>query len=138
MFGLPPSSTSSRATDRRPTSRQPNTASTSVSAPEHGCIAKHVGDDEEAYVGAADVDLIEVAYTTVARGYGDVFELDVHVVFGYNGGERGSEKGLAIWDLLRGSRWAEKDGRGRGMVFEKDSERTFKQLAAICLTRSDF
>lgn len=32
---------------------------------------------------AADVDLVEMADTAVARGNSDVFELDVHVVFGY-------------------------------------------------------
>ena len=33
-------------------------------------------------MAASNVDLVEMADTSVARGDGDVFELDVHVVFG--------------------------------------------------------
>jgi len=45
-------------------------------------------------VAAADVDLVEVGDAAVACRHGDVFELDVHVVFGF-------EK-LATVDLARG------------------------------------
>ena len=33
-------------------------------------------------MAASNVDLVEMADPAVARGDGDVFELDVHVVFG--------------------------------------------------------
>lgn len=45
-------------------------------------VPKHVGDNEEADVGAADVDLVQVGDATVAGSDGDVLELDVHVVLG--------------------------------------------------------
>ena len=60
-------------------------------------VPQHVRHDEKSYVASPDVDLVEVADSTVTRGYGDVFELDVHVVFGY--WERG--KGSVIWLVCR-------------------------------------
>lgn len=59
-----------------------DTAAAKVAAAEHGRIAEHVWDDEEAHVGAADVDLVEVGDAAVAGRHGDVLELDVHIVFG--------------------------------------------------------
>lgn len=34
-------------------------------------------------MASPNIDLIEMADSAIARGDGDVFELDVHVVFGY-------------------------------------------------------
>lgn len=34
-------------------------------------------------MAAPDVDLIEMGDAAVARGHGDVLQLDVHVVFGF-------------------------------------------------------
>lgn len=34
-------------------------------------------------MGAADVDLVEMADATITSGDGDIFELYVHVVFGF-------------------------------------------------------
>lgn len=36
-------------------------------------------------MASSDIDLIEMTDSAVARSDGDVFELDVHVVFGYWG-----------------------------------------------------
>ena len=88
MNSLPPAPLPSRPIDRRSPSRQTNTPAPCASRSEHGCIPQHVRNDEEAYMAASNVDLVEMADTSVARGDGDVFELDVHVVFGYVG--RGS------------------------------------------------
>jgi hypothetical protein len=43
-------------------------------------IPQHVGYDEISHMAAPNVDLLEMRYTTVARGYCDVLELNVHVV----------------------------------------------------------
>ena len=75
-----PSTARPCAADRRTTSGKTNTPSTDVSAAEHGRVAEHVGDDEEAYVRAANVNLIEMRDATVAGGDGNVLELDVHVI----------------------------------------------------------
>lgn len=79
---LPSSTACARTADSRATSGETNTAAADVSAAEHGRVAEHVGDDEEAHVGAPDVDLVEVGDAAVAGGDGDVLELDVHVVLG--------------------------------------------------------
>lgn len=71
------------AADGGTTTGETDTAAADVAAAEHGGVAQHVGDDEEAHVGAADVDLVEMGDTAVAGGDGDVLELDVHVVLGY-------------------------------------------------------
>ena len=71
-----------RSADGCLASGQTHAATPHVSAPEHGRIPEHVGDDKEADVGSSDVHLVEVADSAVARGDCDVFELDVHVVFG--------------------------------------------------------
>lgn len=82
---LPPTTTAgTRTADRRTTSGQTDTPTPYVAAAEHGRVAKHVGDDEEAHVGASDIDLVEVGDAAVASGDGDVLELDVHVVLGCN------------------------------------------------------
>lgn len=47
-------------------------------------IPQHVWNNEEPHMTAADVDLIEMTDSAVARRYGDVLELDIHVVFGYS------------------------------------------------------
>lgn len=49
---------------------------------------EHVWHDEEAYVRSADVHLVEMGHATVARCHSDIFELDVHVVFGCKSGRR--------------------------------------------------
>lgn len=79
---LPSSTACARTADGRATSGETNTTTTDVSAAEHGRVAEHVGDDEEAHVGTPDVDLVEVGDAAVAGGDGDVLELDVHVVLG--------------------------------------------------------
>lgn len=71
-----------RPAHSRATTRHTDTAAADVAGAEHGCVAQHVRDDEEADVGSADVDLVEMGDAAVAGGDGDVFELDVHVVFG--------------------------------------------------------
>lgn len=83
MF-LPASTTAgTSARDGCTTTRHTDTATADVAAAEHGRVAKHVGDDEESDVGAADVDLVEVGDAAVARRDGNVLELDVHVVLGW-------------------------------------------------------
>ena len=82
-FNLSSSSTAcARSADGCATSGETDTATADVAATEHGRVSEHVGDDEEAYVGAADVDLVEMGDAAVAGGDGDVLELDVHVVLG--------------------------------------------------------
>lgn len=51
-------------------------------------VPQHIWDDEESHMTSTNVDLIEMRNTAVASGDGDVFELDVHVVFGYSGCKR--------------------------------------------------
>ena len=51
---------------------------------EHGRILQHVGYYEEPDFGAADVNVLQLGHTTVPVGYGDVLDLAVHVVFGFN------------------------------------------------------
>jgi hypothetical protein len=81
FLGLSSSSTAcARSADGRATSSETDTAATDVAAAEHGRVAEHVGNDEEAHVGAADVDLVEMGNAAVTGGDGDVLELDVHVV----------------------------------------------------------
>lgn len=82
---LPASTTTGAGpADGRATTGHADTAAADVAGAEHGCVAKHVGDDEEADVGAADVDLVEVGDAAVAGGDGDVLKLDVHVVLGWS------------------------------------------------------
>lgn len=50
-------------------------------------VPEHIRDDEEAHVAAADIHLLEMADAAVARGHGDVFELDIHVVLGWKSSE---------------------------------------------------
>lgn len=45
-------------------------------------LPQHIGHNEEPNVAAADVDLLEMADTSVTGGDGDILELDVHVVLG--------------------------------------------------------
>lgn len=45
-------------------------------------ILQHIRHDEEPDVTSADVDLIQMADTAVARRYRDILELHVHVVLG--------------------------------------------------------
>lgn len=71
-----------RPVHRRSASGQTNTTAPSSPRPKHGRVPQHVGDDEVSHVRAADVDLFEMGDAAVAGGDGDVFELDVHVVFG--------------------------------------------------------
>ncbi|KAI6762786.1 hypothetical protein HG530_008766 [Fusarium avenaceum] len=81
-----------------------DTTTADVAAAEHRGIAKHVGDNEEAHVGAADVDLVEMRDAAIAGGDGDVLELDVHVVLSCareSKGERTVEE-LATVGLARG------------------------------------
>jgi hypothetical protein len=81
FLGLSSSSTAcARSADGRATSGETDTTATDVAAAEHGCVTEHVGNDEEAHVGAADVDLVEMGDAAVAGGDGDVLELNVHVV----------------------------------------------------------
>ena len=51
---------------------------------EHGRILQHVGYYEEPDFGAADVNVLQLGHTTVPVGYGDVLDLAVHVVFGFD------------------------------------------------------
>lgn len=111
---LPPPP-SARPADRCSSSCQADTSSPCVSRAEHGRVAKHVGHNEEADVGAADVDLVEMGDAAVAGGDGYVFELDVHVVFGCSIRQYFvSFKG--VWRVVR----------------------TFEELAAVGRARCDF
>lgn len=47
-----------------------------------GNALQHIRHDKEPDVAAADVDLVQMADSAVARRHGDVLELYVHVVFG--------------------------------------------------------
>lgn len=67
---------------RRPASGQTNTTAPGSPRSEHGRVPQHVGDDEVSHVRTADVDLFEMRDAAVAGGDGDVFQLDIHVVFG--------------------------------------------------------
>ena len=58
-------------------------------------------------MAAADVDLIQMTDSAVARGDGDVLELDIHVVFGFDE--------FAAIDLARG------DFEGDDMVLRGES-----------------
>lgn len=83
FFSLPPTTATAacpRPADSRPASRHTDTPSTKVPAAEHGRVAEHVRHDEEADVGAADIDLVKMGDAAVAGGDCDVLELDVHVV----------------------------------------------------------
>lgn len=113
---LPSSTACARAADGRATSGETDTTAADVSAAEHGRVAEHVGDDEEAHVGAPDVDLVEVGDAAVAGGDGDVLELDVHVVLGCAGN--------VSWKLSRMM------GGWLG--------RTVEELATVGLARGDF
>ena len=94
---------SPRSADGGPASRQTDTPSTNVATSEHGriprrerlalvlqCVGEgigttlpqHVWHNEEAHVASSDVDLLQMANSTVSRGHGDVLELHVHVVLG--------------------------------------------------------
>lgn len=107
-----PTSARSRSADSCPTTRKPNAAAAHVPAPEHGGIAQHVRDDEEAHMGAADVHLVEMRHAPVAGRDGDVLELDVHVIFGCV-----SWSALALELQGPGNRgWAGKQrGKGRNL-----------------------
>lgn len=82
---------------------------------------------------SADVDLVEVTNATIAGGHSDVFELDIHVVFGC-GGSNVSD--LADARITEGSRASGKrlgrDGRSRNGRY------TFDQFAPVDLPRGDF
>lgn len=47
-------------------------------------IPKHIGHDEESHMRASDVDLVEMTDSPIARRDSNIFELDVHIIFGYN------------------------------------------------------
>jgi hypothetical protein len=64
---------SPRSIDCGPASCETNTPASCPSRSEHGRIPQHVGDNEEAHVRAADVDLVEVGDAAVAGGDRDVF-----------------------------------------------------------------
>lgn len=72
-------------------------------------------------MAAANVDLLEMADTSVACGDGDVLELDVHVVFGCFG-----EVELEGELRARGER-----------ELRNQCQPTFDQLAAVCLAGCD-
>ena len=97
--------------------READATAADVATPEHGGVAQHVGDDEEADVGAADVNLVEVGDASVAGCHGDVLKLDVHVVFGCAGGGYVSTRpGRRGWDEVgwRKERWRKERWRGEG------------------------
>lgn len=77
-----PSPSSACSANSSTSSRHTNTSTFCSSRLEHGSISQHIRNDEKANVRAADIDLVEMGDTAVASGDGDVFELDVHVVFG--------------------------------------------------------
>lgn len=43
---------------------------------------QHIRHDEVSDMAASDVDLLEMRHTAVTRSHCDIFELDVHVIFG--------------------------------------------------------
>ena len=103
----------SRSVHRSPSPRQPNTPAFRCSRFEHGrvpirdkyvslriviflvpyiaiglhgtpsSVPQHIRHDKKPDMAPSNVNLIQMAYAPIARGNGDVFELDVHVVFGY-------------------------------------------------------
>lgn len=79
---------------------------------------QHVRNDEKPHMATANVDLLEVADAPVAGRDGDVAELDVHVVLG--------------WEVLVGRSF-----RLRSCVMRKEGKRTLNQLAPVCDARVD-
>lgn len=102
-------STSPCPANGRPASCQTHTTTTDVAASEHGRIPihfvskvarvlkqspfdlrhrkhlpQHVWDNEEPNVTASNVDLLQMADSSIARRHRNVLELHVHVVFGYS------------------------------------------------------
>ena len=79
-----------------------------------------------------NIDLIEMADSSVAGGDGYVFELDVHVVFGYAVGAIGVSLDTSI---------ACAPGGGTALVGELGetwtAQRTFDKLAPVDLTGRD-
>jgi hypothetical protein len=47
-----------------------------------GAIPKHIRHNEESHMRPPNVDLIEMADSSITRSNGDIFELNVHVIFG--------------------------------------------------------
>jgi len=77
------SPSSPRPVHRRSSSGQTDTTAPRASGSEHWRISQHIGDDEEADVAASNVDLVKMRHSAVAGCGGNVFELNVHVVFGF-------------------------------------------------------
>jgi N-dimethylarginine dimethylaminohydrolase len=50
-------------------------------------------------MAAADVDLVEMRDAAVARGHGDVLELDIHIILGCEG-ERDTISKLGVLERL--------------------------------------
>lgn len=69
--------------DRCSPSCQPHTSSSCPPRSKHWRIPQHIRYNEKAHMTPPYVDLIEMADSTIPRGNGDIFELDVHIVFGW-------------------------------------------------------
>ncbi len=83
-------------------------------------IPQHIWHNKEAHVAAPDINLLEMADAPIARRDGDVLELHVHVVFGFDelaavglaGGDfEGDDVALCEW-LAEGLGRRCLDGRG--------------------------
>lgn len=46
-------------------------------------LPQHIGHNEEAHMTPSYINLVQVAHSTIAGRDRDVFELYVHVIFGY-------------------------------------------------------
>jgi hypothetical protein len=75
-----------------------------------------------------DVDLIQMTDSPVARSDCDIFELNVHIIFGYNSHYISNRFTFAV--LWNGMPGGSRVGSGR-------SQRTFEKLAPIDLARRD-
>lgn len=47
-----------------------------------GAIPKHIRHNEESHMRPPDVDLVEMADSSISRRDSDILELDVHIIFG--------------------------------------------------------
>lgn len=89
-------------------------------------LPQHVWDNEKSHMTSTNVNLVEMADTSVTRGNGDVFELNVHVVLRYR-----THIGQPL--VLRSATVQ----AGMMLLAEQKYSLTFKQLATVHLTRGD-
>lgn len=88
--------TSACPTNCRTTTGETDTTTADVAGAEHGGVPQHIRHNKESHMTAPDVNLFEMADAPIAGCDGDVLELDVHVVLGFN---KLATVGLAGGDL---------------------------------------